>query len=110
MPAHTNLGYSNDEGYIHTSRSFERDSFPDLTDGRPSNEPQTVKGPPRAKNRYITVGILCLINLINYMDRFTIAGKLFIYHSILSAYAFVSCVYVLRMSEYSYSIYNGYKY
>lgn len=24
---------------------------------------------------YFTVGILCFVNLINYMDRFTIAGK-----------------------------------
>lgn len=76
MPAHTNLGYSNDEGYIPSSRSFDRDSFPDLTYGGASNQPQTMKGPPRAKKRYVTVGILCLINLINYMDRFTIAGKI----------------------------------
>lgn len=24
---------------------------------------------------YMTVGILCFVNLINYMDRFTLAGK-----------------------------------
>lgn len=26
---------------------------------------------------YMTVGILCFVNLINYMDRYTIAGKFF---------------------------------
>lgn len=26
---------------------------------------------------YMTVGILCFVNLINYMDRFTIAGEYF---------------------------------
>ncbi|CAH2096252.1 unnamed protein product [Euphydryas editha] len=24
---------------------------------------------------YMTVGVLCFVNLINYMDRFTLAGK-----------------------------------
>lgn len=28
------------------------------------------------KKAYITVGTLLLVNLLNYMDRFTIAGKL----------------------------------
>lgn len=80
MSAHTNLGYSYDEDFIHSPRSFERNSFPNLTyAGEASTPPQTMKGPPRAKNRYLTVGILCLINLINYMDRFTIAGRSFIY-------------------------------
>ena len=27
------------------------------------------------KSQWFTVGVLCFINLINYMDRFTIAGK-----------------------------------
>lgn len=26
---------------------------------------------------WLTVGILCFVNLINYMDRFTVAGKFF---------------------------------
>lgn len=78
MPAHTNLGYSNDDDFIHPSHSLDRDTFPTLTYGRDSNPPQTMKGPARAKKRYVSVAILCLINLINYMDRFTIAGKSFI--------------------------------
>lgn len=77
MPAHTNLGYSYDEDFIHSPQT---NSFPNLTyAGDASNPPQTMKGPSRAKNRYLTVGILCLINLINYMDRFTIAGRSPIY-------------------------------
>lgn len=77
MPAHTNLGYSNDDDFIHTSRSLEPDGLSNSTYGRPSNQTQTMKGPARAKKRYVSVGILCLINLINYMDRFTIAGILY---------------------------------
>lgn len=34
------------------------------------------ESPSKMLMSYITVGILCLINLINYMDRFTIAGVL----------------------------------
>ena len=30
----------------------------------------------RDRNKYITVGVLTCINLLNYMDRFTIAGRL----------------------------------
>lgn len=29
---------------------------------------------------YMTVGILCFVNLINYMDRFTLAGKFLLPH------------------------------
>jgi len=39
------------------------------------NEP--VPAPLRSTARqWFTVGVLCFVNLINYMDRFTIAGKL----------------------------------
>lgn len=26
-------------------------------------------------SEYMTIGVLCFVNLINYMDRFTLAGK-----------------------------------
>ncbi len=73
MPAHTNLAYSNDDDFVHPGRSL--DAFPDVTYGNTTNHSQRIKGPLRPKKRYVSVGILCLINLINYMDRFTIAGK-----------------------------------
>lgn len=31
-----------------------------------------------SRGDWITVAVLCFVNLINYMDRFTIAGKCFI--------------------------------
>jgi hypothetical protein len=31
------------------------------------------------KSQWFTVAVLCFINLINYMDRFTIAGKCLIH-------------------------------
>jgi hypothetical protein len=30
---------------------------------------------PISRTEWITVAILCFVNLINYMDRFTVAGK-----------------------------------
>lgn len=43
---------------------------------------------------YMTVGILCFVNLINYMDRFTLAGKMiFLLHflSFAVSTAYVKC-------------------
>lgn len=77
MPAHANLAYSHEDDYIYTGHSLERDVFPGLTYGNPPNHVQRATGATRSKKRYVSVAILCLINLINYMDRFTIAGKLF---------------------------------
>lgn len=37
------------------------------------------------KGQWFTVAVLCFINLINYMDRFTIAGKSFIYSQLTHA-------------------------
>lgn len=40
------------------------------------SETQTAPGEHRiGKREWITVAVLCFVNLINYMDRFTIAGK-----------------------------------
>lgn len=35
------------------------------------------------KSQWFTVAVLCFINLINYMDRFTIAGKFCNFYSIM---------------------------
>lgn len=43
---------------------------------------------------YLTVGVLCYVNLINYMDRFTLAGK-FVVLSIFSCY-FAFCWFRAR--------------
>lgn len=44
---------------LHEKQSRRRDTLSDVT-----------------FKEYMTVGILCFVNLINYMDRFTLAGKL----------------------------------
>lgn len=35
-----------------------------------------IQSNPLTKRQIITVSILCFVNLINYMDRYTIAGKI----------------------------------
>ena len=45
--------------------------------GDKNNEQECSRSSIRSitKKEWFTVGVLCFINLINYMDRFTIAGK-----------------------------------
>lgn len=49
------------------------------TSGSSENSSSEVEvrpaGPPLTKRQIVTVIILCFVNLINYMDRYTIAGK-----------------------------------
>ncbi|XP_014259012.1 protein spinster isoform X3 [Cimex lectularius] len=49
------------------------DSVPSLLN--PSQSAEGVR-PPVSVRSWITIGVLCYVNLINYMDRFTIAGIL----------------------------------
>lgn len=47
----------------------------------PDSSPTTPVSPPRSgitKMQWFTVIVLCFVNLINYMDRFTIAGEFFL--------------------------------
>lgn len=52
--------------------SSDSDSMARLRESetQPSSEEHRV-----GKREWITVAVLCFVNLINYMDRFTIAGK-----------------------------------
>ncbi len=43
---------------------------------------------PLTKRQIITVSILCFVNLINYMDRYTIAGKHIFEIFIITSYFF----------------------
>ncbi|KAL0994767.1 hypothetical protein UPYG_G00126910 [Umbra pygmaea] len=45
-------------------------------DSIPASEPEETTKVISSERAYITVAILCYINLINYMDRYTIAGVL----------------------------------
>uniref|UniRef100_A0A4W5LYI8 SPNS lysolipid transporter 3, sphingosine-1-phosphate (putative) n=1 Tax=Hucho hucho TaxID=62062 RepID=A0A4W5LYI8_9TELE len=48
-----------------------------IADSLPTSEPSTVETTVLSPRRsYITVAVLCYVNLINYMDRYTIAGVL----------------------------------
>uniref|UniRef100_A0A674ARF6 SPNS lysolipid transporter 3, sphingosine-1-phosphate (putative) n=1 Tax=Salmo trutta TaxID=8032 RepID=A0A674ARF6_SALTR len=48
-----------------------------VADSLPTDEPSTVETTVLSPRRsYITVAVLCYVNLINYMDRYTIAGVL----------------------------------
>lgn len=48
-----------------------------IADSLPTDEPSTVETTVLSPRRsYITVAVLCYVNLINYMDRYTIAGVL----------------------------------
>ncbi|XP_054712110.1 protein spinster homolog 1-like isoform X2 [Uloborus diversus] len=71
MPS--NLAYVNDDGFSHNDRT--QDSYSHIPYGVANRTPQS-KGIRHPQHRYITVAILCFINLINYMDRYTIAGIL----------------------------------
>lgn len=47
-----------------------------IADSLPTDEPSTVETTVLSPRRsYITVAVLCYVNLINYMDRYTIAGE-----------------------------------
>lgn len=48
------------------------------------SETQPAHGLNIGRREWFTVGILCFVNLINYMDRFTIAGKCNGFNSIKS--------------------------
>uniref|UniRef100_A0A8C7HZG2 SPNS lysolipid transporter 3, sphingosine-1-phosphate (putative) n=1 Tax=Oncorhynchus kisutch TaxID=8019 RepID=A0A8C7HZG2_ONCKI len=48
-----------------------------IADSLPTDEPSTAETTVLSSRRsYITVAVLCYVNLINYMDRYTIAGVL----------------------------------
>lgn len=48
-----------------------------IADSLPTDEPSTAETTVLSPRRsYITVAVLCYVNLINYMDRYTIAGVL----------------------------------
>lgn len=61
--------------HSHQQLMSDSDSA-DVSSNEPKNSPITLKDVPM--KQWITVVILCFVNLINYMDRFTIAGELFI--------------------------------
>lgn len=64
----------------HTSDSaplFSSDSEADGLEehSRPTNEQEAPASGVSALRALLTVLVLCYINLLNYMDRFTVAGK-----------------------------------
>lgn len=56
---------------------FSSDSEADGPDerSRPATEPEAPASGVSAMRARLTVFILCYINLLNYMDRFTVAGR-----------------------------------
>ena len=56
-------------GMIHSNSSG------DMVDSSDTINGGTTTRRKMTKTEKITVGVLCFVNLINYMDRFTIAGK-----------------------------------
>lgn len=80
MPGHRNLGYENDD-YVNGGVGCDVSRRNNYAYGDSSRLPQVYEGMSSLNTRisrrsYISVAILCFINLINYMDRFTVAGVL----------------------------------
>ena len=59
---------NNKNGIMHSASAGDLVISNEDIHGRNRNRKMT-------KREWITVSILCFVNLINYMDRFTIAGK-----------------------------------
>ncbi|XP_015909972.1 protein spinster homolog 1 isoform X2 [Parasteatoda tepidariorum] len=74
MPSHTNLAYVNEDDFSRKDNEERFDSSSFVTES--SIKHHDIRPTNRSKQRYFSVAILCFINLINYMDRFTIAGVL----------------------------------
>jgi hypothetical protein len=76
-----NLGNSesvlNESGSINDDKTLERRSRLDSVSSRNGYSSVTSK-------EWFTVAVLCFINLINYMDRFTIAGKVSLFLTVKS--------------------------
>ncbi|CAL1289989.1 unnamed protein product [Larinioides sclopetarius] len=78
MPSLINPAYKNEDEFSLGDKTSSGDDFNNLTfkteimSGRSPNGLKAYN----SRQRYITVSILCFINLINYVDRFTIAGIL----------------------------------
>lgn len=73
--SHTNVGFVKQEDFSYEHIVAKRD------DSNLSIVEISPKKRTRSKQRYVTVAVLTLINLINYIDRFTIAGNLkFLYN------------------------------
>lgn len=47
-------------------------------------------------SEYMTIGVLCFVNLINYMDRFTLAGKCFLLY----------ITHLIRVNTYNVTVVN----
>ena len=66
------MGLSNgDSGGSSSSKSLNSMSSSNFNS---IDNPVEIVEPMSKKRRYITVGVLFLVNLLNYMDRYTIAG------------------------------------
>lgn len=78
MPSHTNPVYKNEDEFAFGDRGIKNDLFNNMMYQKENLSIRSPNGPAthRSRQKYITVGILCFINLINYIDRFTIAGIL----------------------------------
>ncbi|KAF8787478.1 Protein spinster like protein [Argiope bruennichi] len=78
MPSHINPAYKNEDEFSLGDKASSSDHFNSITfktDVMSSRSPNGLKV-YNSRQRYITVSVLCFINLINYVDRFTIAGIL----------------------------------
>ncbi|GBM97872.1 Protein spinster, partial [Araneus ventricosus] len=78
MPSHINPAYKNEDQFSLGDKTSSSDNFNSLTfktEVMSGRSPIGLKA-YNSRQRYITVSILCFINLINYVDRFTIAGIL----------------------------------
>lgn len=70
---------------MSTSAKLAQDDslFPAVKEKQPENEgdgsvPCEAADKPITSQSIITVAVYCLVNLITYMDRFSVAGALFI--------------------------------
>ncbi|GFU45105.1 protein spinster homolog 1 [Nephila pilipes] len=78
MPSHLNPVYTNEDEFSFGDRAIKNDPFNNMMYQKENLTVGSLNGPKtyRSRQKYITVAILCFINLINYIDRFTIAGIL----------------------------------
>ncbi|GMS80202.1 hypothetical protein PENTCL1PPCAC_2377, partial [Pristionchus entomophagus] len=70
--------WSNEDSFdAKTPDSFTTDSasFDSNEQEKPIPLPTAVVSQPRTWRDYMTFAILCLINLLNYMDRYKVSGE-----------------------------------
>lgn len=80
IPANVSQQYLMDnEAYQSTASTSSLETRQESRDKKMKSDNGSSLSSVTAKE-FIAVFVLCFVNLINYMDRFTVAGVLFIYY------------------------------